>query len=1000
MIRLLKCLPDDDGFELASFDDELTPPYAILSHTWVEGQEVTYSELLAGSGMNKSGYRKIRFCGEQATADDLEYFWIDTCCIDKLNSVELSTAINSMFRWYQNASKCYVYLLDVSVPQHIYDAQTSRAWEPAFRQSRWFTRGWTLQELLAPATIKFFSVDGKLLGNKVSLELEIHDITGIPVSALRGQNLAELSVSERMSWVAKRTTKWKEDKIYCLLGIFGVFLPLNYGEGEDYATQRLQDEIQKRRQRWTQTRLHDLPMSSSLPFTRNELFVGRESQLQEIEQNLLSHNTHRRMAIHGLGGCGKSALALEFAYRAIATNTRREIFWVPAMSQESVELAFREIAVRLRIPGISDGDANLKQLMRETLSSTNSHHWLMIVDNADDTSILLESDSEDPKSTPLIDFIPHSDKGSILFTTRSRKAAIALSQTCTLSLDDMGETEARQLLMNRTTNKSLLDDAPAVNKLLEALTYLPLAIVQAAAFMNQNDISASKYVLLLQNASAEAEIFSERFEDTTRYHRTDSTVAKTWHISFEHIRRQDPLAAENLSFIACIDRTGIPQSLLPPGGSKVQHTKALGTLTGYAFLTERQQTVPGFDEERYFDMHRLVHMALSWWLEVHSQRTTWVGIAVARVKELLPFGEYDTRAVWTTYLPHAIHVVGMEGARSSPTGAVLLGYIGRCQQASGQYAAAVLACQEAWSLMKDMLGHEHPDTLISASCLGSALEGQGRYDDAAAINYQILEASERVFGREHYHTLTSVAQLGSTLLKQGKYKESEKLARRALKGRAKVLGQDHGYTINSIGQLATTLSSQRKYREAEKMERRALEAAENLFGREHPFTLSFLSALGSVLERRGKYSQAELFERQALELRERSLGQEHPATLQSVGQVGLVLAGQRRFEEAEVVVRRAVEGFEKVLGREHHYTLINLELLAFVLTKQHRIKEALLLLQRACAGYSAALGDAHPTTKGCYEDYAELKTVSRSKGPWLILNLAKLGLRRSKVVNI
>ncbi|KAL5444359.1 hypothetical protein PMIN07_002935 [Paraphaeosphaeria minitans] len=142
MIRLLKCLPDDDGFELASFDDELTPPYAILSHTWVEGQEVTYSELLAGSGMNKSGYRKIRFCSEQTTADDLEYFWIDTCCIDKLNSVELSTAINSMFRWYQNASKCYVYLLDVSVPQHIYDAQASRdAWELAFRQSRWFTRG-------------------------------------------------------------------------------------------------------------------------------------------------------------------------------------------------------------------------------------------------------------------------------------------------------------------------------------------------------------------------------------------------------------------------------------------------------------------------------------------------------------------------------------------------------------------------------------------------------------------------------------------------------------------------------------------------------------------------------------------------------------------------------------------------------------------------------------------------------------------------------------------
>ncbi|KAL5379795.1 hypothetical protein DPSP01_008265 [Paraphaeosphaeria sporulosa] len=524
MIRLLKCLPGDDGFELASFDDEIAPPYAILSHTWIEGQEVTYSELLAGSGVNKSGYTKIRFCGEQATSDDLEYFWIDTCCIDKSNSVELSTAINSMFRWYQHASKCYVYLLDVSVPQHIYDAQASRVWEPAFRQSRWFTRGWTLQELLAPTTIKFFAVDGKLLGSKASLEREIHEITGIPISALRGQNLDEFSVSERMNWVAKRTTKWKEDKVYCLLGIFGVFLPLNYGEGEIYATQRLREEIQKRQHRPTLTHLQDLPVSSSLPFTRNELFVGRESQLQAIEQTLLSHNTHQRMTIYGLGGCGKSALAIEFAYRALATNTIHEIFWVPAISQESVELAFREIAIRLNIPEIGDSNANLKKLVRETLNSRNSGHWLMIVDNADDPSVLLESDSEDPKSIPLIDYIPPGDKGAILFTTRSRKAAIELSQTSTLSLDDMGEAEARQLLMNRTTDKSLLDGASAVNKLLEALTYLPLAIVQAAAFMNQNNISASKYMLLLRHASAEAEIFSERFEDPIRYQRTDIAV--------------------------------------------------------------------------------------------------------------------------------------------------------------------------------------------------------------------------------------------------------------------------------------------------------------------------------------------------------------------------------------------------------------------------------------------------------------------------------------------
>ena len=122
IMRLLKCLPGDSGFELTSFSDDLAPPYAILSHTWTDGQEVTYNELLAGTGTDKAGYAKISFCGERAAADSLEYFWVDTCCIDKSTNDELSTAINSMFRWYQRAAKCYVYLTDVSVSEEVINA--------------------------------------------------------------------------------------------------------------------------------------------------------------------------------------------------------------------------------------------------------------------------------------------------------------------------------------------------------------------------------------------------------------------------------------------------------------------------------------------------------------------------------------------------------------------------------------------------------------------------------------------------------------------------------------------------------------------------------------------------------------------------------------------------------------------------------------------------------------------------------------------------------------
>ena len=240
-MRLLK-LEANGGFSLTDYLGHV-PCYAILSHTWgADTEEVTFKDLEEGTGEGKTGYDKIRFCGKQAGNDGLKYFWVDTCCINKPNHTELSEAITSMFRWYRDATRCYVYLSDVSVDDH--DNQSHRAWESDFRKSRWFTRGWTLQELLAPASVEFFSREGKLLGDKKSLERQIHEITGIPVEALRGSHLSNFTPHERMSWAAKRETKRKEDKAYSLLGIFEVYMPLMYGEG-DNAFSRLKEEVEK-----------------------------------------------------------------------------------------------------------------------------------------------------------------------------------------------------------------------------------------------------------------------------------------------------------------------------------------------------------------------------------------------------------------------------------------------------------------------------------------------------------------------------------------------------------------------------------------------------------------------------------------------------------------------------------------------------------------------------------------------------------------------------------
>src|SRR5277367_4066284 len=186
-------------------DDDEIPPYAILSHAWKAGEEVAFQELIDGTGKGKLGYEKIRFCGEQAKRDGLQYFWVDTCCINKSNSVELQEAINSMFRWFQNAAKCYVYLSDVSITeQKASDRFSEFTWESAFRESRWFTRGWTLQELLAPSPVEFFTREGKQLGDKQSLEQQIHEITGIPISALGGSALSQFDADQKLDWAKNR----------------------------------------------------------------------------------------------------------------------------------------------------------------------------------------------------------------------------------------------------------------------------------------------------------------------------------------------------------------------------------------------------------------------------------------------------------------------------------------------------------------------------------------------------------------------------------------------------------------------------------------------------------------------------------------------------------------------------------------------------------------------------------------------------------------------------
>ncbi|KAH7418533.1 heterokaryon incompatibility protein-domain-containing protein, partial [Cadophora sp. MPI-SDFR-AT-0126] len=215
-------------------NDRKLPRYGILSHTW-GAHEVTLQEFELLDKGNPS-LSKIRRCSEQALKHGYAYIWVDTCCIDKTSSAELSEAINSMFRWYNQSEICYAYLVDVKG-----GANTKE-----FGQSRWFTRGWTLQELLAPRRVQFYNTSWDFIGDSGRLSTIIASVAGIRSSYLQNsfQVIRQASIAERMSWACKRETTRIEDIAYCLMGIFEVNMPMLYGEG-DRAFVRLQEEIIK-----------------------------------------------------------------------------------------------------------------------------------------------------------------------------------------------------------------------------------------------------------------------------------------------------------------------------------------------------------------------------------------------------------------------------------------------------------------------------------------------------------------------------------------------------------------------------------------------------------------------------------------------------------------------------------------------------------------------------------------------------------------------------------
>ncbi|KAL5373607.1 hypothetical protein DPSP01_012606 [Paraphaeosphaeria sporulosa] len=536
---------------LTDFRGKTIPPYAILSHRWSDS-EILFEDIASGAYKDRQeGYRKLEFCAKQATQDSLQFFWIDTCCINRWDLRERSKAINSMFQWYKNSTRCYVFLSDVSLSTATDSSQRSD-WEAAFRESVWFTRGWTLQELIAPISVEFFTYEGQRIGDKASLDELLYEITSIPLEALRNCPLDHFPIYERERWAKNRITKEEEDIVYCLLGVLGISMPTAYGEKKDSARSRLKAELEA---------ADNVP--SIIPFSRNPRFVGRESQLAKLEAELFSNEQRTTtLAIHGPGGTGKSQLALEVAHRTRQNNKNCSVFWMDASDKDSLNQSYVSVAQKLSIPGWDDEQADMKQIIKDCVAKMSERQCLIIFDNTEDLT-LRSGGSSTTERADLADCLPKSRLCSAIFTTTNSDTARALASQNVTALGELTLDTAQRMLQSRLARVLSNTEQKEADLLLGELSYLPLAIVQAAACINASGMTVQTYRAQLDKRKEEAiKQSSESSEDKLQSSGIKDPIAATLFISVEQIDHENALAVDHLSFAACLDRKDISLDLL------------------------------------------------------------------------------------------------------------------------------------------------------------------------------------------------------------------------------------------------------------------------------------------------------------------------------------------------------------------------------------------------------------------------------------------------------
>lgn len=351
-------------------------------------------------------------------------------------------------------------------------------------------------------------------------------------------------------------------------------------------------------------------------------------------------NTCQRTVVEGLGGIGKTQVAIEAAYRVREAYSDCSVFWVPAVNIVMLENAYREIGQAIGVKGIDEDQADVKKLVKAALNREDVGQWLFILDNADDTLLLTDS--------RLMSYLPYSRAGSILLTARNHQVTADFeARQGVFRLDQLSHTESAQLL-HQGLQPNQVGDPQSTTDLLKYLVHLPLAIKQASTCMARNtSVTVTRYLGYCKSSDQTmVKLLSNRFTDRDQYEEIDNAVATTWLISFEQIQRDALLATSYLRSIAYFAEKDIPVSLLPAGENAMARDEAISTLQGYAFITH--QGTPD-----RFNVHRLVRLATRSWVQIQQKQSEQVADILQHLVKEFPRPMHENRNVWSSYLPPA-----------------------------------------------------------------------------------------------------------------------------------------------------------------------------------------------------------------------------------------------------------------------------------------------------------------------------------------------------------